>query len=161
MSRKLPIPPKEEIEAVYTTSISAVARHFKTSNAVVRNWMIHHGIERRSHAEACQITYGSVKPSREELVELYNIPMNITDIAKRCRATAATVRDWFKDYNIETRPLGEDIKRALTDHYSHIQFDKETVEAMYKKCGSRKLAAENLGISLSHMRQLLIRYDLI
>lgn len=71
MSRKLPIPPKEELEANYTTSISALARHYNTSNITVRNWMIHYGIERRSHAEACRVTYGSVKPSRGELVELY------------------------------------------------------------------------------------------
>ena len=55
MSKKIDMPPKEELLELYTKdgcTISSLAKHYSTSNPTIRNWLIIYEIERKSHKQA-------------------------------------------------------------------------------------------------------------
>lgn len=57
MSYKTPVPPREELYALYTrtgSTISSVAKHYGTSQPTVRKWLIAYDIPRKDHTTASQ-----------------------------------------------------------------------------------------------------------
>lgn len=88
LNRKLPIPPKEELEQYKETPIKEVAEKYNVSISSVRKWFISHGIHK---------TY--LKPSKEELESLKHFTQK--QIGEQLGIAQTYVSALFKKYNIE------------------------------------------------------------
>jgi transposase len=107
MSHQILPPLKEELETNYLSTgstISSLAKHYKTSQPTVRKWLIQYSIERKSHLQA-SIEANNRKrnnpPPRDELLELYK-KHSIDYLEKRYNVGQSTIYFWLSFYNIST-----------------------------------------------------------
>lgn len=156
MSRKLPIPTKQEIEEIYEAhggTISSVARHFNTSNPTVRNWLKQHGIEIKSHKTAIQEIKGSQVecPDVDKLREMLEAGDSLTKVRKHFGVTYDRFKRWEALYGLTVKPN----KFGMKDVPS-----KEFLESELKKNQTYQAMSESIGVSLPTMMKWLREYGL-
>jgi transcriptional regulator with XRE-family HTH domain len=88
LNRKLPIPPKEELELHKDKPVKEVADMYGVSVSSIRKWFISYNIPRPY-----------LKPSKEELESLKHLTQK--EIAKQFGIAQTYVSALFKKYNIE------------------------------------------------------------
>jgi transposase-like protein len=157
---KKQIPEKKELEELYLrqgSTISSVARHYKTTNPTVRAWLISYDIPRKSHKQASIEANNrhrvNMMPSREELEKLYS-ENNIKELEKYYRVGQQTIYEWLNDLDIEIKTLNDACKQGKQKQFKDIFFDKETLEAEYDRTKPINDLAEKLGVSRSHINKL-------
>ena len=138
MSRyNIKVPTKEEISEIYSkegSTISSLARFYKTSNPTVRSWLIMYNIERKSHKqasiEANNRHRSEIVPTKEELKSLYETN-SIKFIEKFYSVSQQTVYEWLNLYDIELKNLNDAVKISKQKTFEHIQFSKEYLLEQY------------------------------
>jgi hypothetical protein len=162
MSRKLDIPPKEDLENLYARegeTISSLAKYYSTSNPTVRSWLIKYGIERKSHTQASTEANNKhrqkIKPSKETLEKLYK-DSTIDSLERYFNVGQQTIYDWFKEYNIQLRQLSESCKLGKDKQFQNIRFSKEFLDREYDRSQSIEVLANKLNVSKSHIRHQLL-----
>lgn len=164
MSRKLSVPPREDLEEAYGRlgSISALAREYQTSNPTIRKWLKGYGIELKGHLETCRFVNSkkmNSPPSKITLEETY-ARNTLPEMQQIFGVGQTTIYKWLEDYEIPLRTLSQSCKRGKARQYADIQFDRETVLAAYKEAKNSNIAADVLGISYSHFGSLCKRYGI-
>jgi hypothetical protein len=165
MTRKLPIPAREDLIRVYQMhrSISKTAREFGTTNPTVRRWLINYGIDRYSHQEAFNFDLQSKKadiPLKEELEFLYS-NTSIKDIEKMFSVSQKTVYEWLAHHSIPILDFSEKLINSKQKSFTNRFFmSKETIEADYRNAGSIGVLASRYNCSVSTVRKLLYIHDI-
>lgn len=118
MSKKIPIPPKQELLEKYQISgatISSLAKDYETSQPTVRKWLQSYNIERKSHKEASteanRRNVWNVMPTKDILLDDLN-EMSIDEIEMKYKVGQSTIYEWIKFYNIDHGDLSTRIKSA-------------------------------------------------
>lgn len=158
MSRyNIKVPTKEEIYSKEGSTISSLARFYKTSNPTVRSWLIMYNIERKSHKqasiEANNRHRSEIVPTKEELKSLYETN-SIKFIEKFYSVSQQTVYEWLNLYDIELKNLNDAVKISKQKTFEHIQFSKEYLLEQYDREKPLSLLAEKLNVSHSHIKKL-------
>jgi len=161
-------PPLEELKALYQQegeTLSSVAQKYGVSHPTVRKWLKGYKIPIKSHLQASQEANkknARKKPSKELLERLYvKKGLSIKSIENILNTGQSKIYEWLDEYQIEKRSLSESCRIAKQKQYEDIQFDPETVWlALEEVSHNKKVAAQNLGISLSHLKSLIDRYGI-
>lgn len=159
MSQKINMPTYEELMMHYSNelcSLSKLAKIYHTSNPTVRKWLNHYNIKIKPHIKICKSINSAKKarkPARDVLEQLYK-NHTIDELEKIFATSQNTIYEWLDEYSIERKTLSESIKKSLRSKYEHIQYDKKTIADAYNEYRHYGLAAESLGISVSHFRKL-------
>lgn len=148
----------------FGTTISSLAREYGTSNPTIRNWLNVYDIPIKSHRRASGET-NSLKrnavPDKEELIERYDSIINLAELAASYGVGLQTLYQWMEHHGIQRRSLSESAKLSKTRLYADIQFDALTIKDVLDKYDQNKiLAAEELNISLSHIKTLIDKYEI-
>jgi len=112
---------KDELYDLYWNrglSACEIAKIYSVGGSTVYLWMRKYGIKRRSLSEASWLRYRKardisvegdfVRPSREELWSLYwDKGLSTLEIARIYGVCHATVCNWMKEYNIESKSLSD------------------------------------------------------
>jgi transposase len=165
MSKKITIPPKEEILELYSKegcTISSLSKHYSTSNPTVRSWLVKYGIERKTHKQASTEANNrhrkTVKPSVNTLIELYSDNSQF-ELAKLFEVTQSTVNEWLEEYNIKNTHSEMCIKGKNKQH-SEIRYTKKEVENAYDRTKPLLYTAKKLNISTSYLKTLFKKYNI-
>ena len=165
MSKKIDMPPKEELLGLYTKdgcTISSLAKHYSTSNPTIRNWLIKYEIERKSHKQASSEANNrhrkKIKPSMDILLELYDNNSQY-DLTKLFGVTQSTIREWLEEYGIKNTHSEMCIK-GKHRQYADIKYAKEEVEAAYDRTKPLLHTAKILNISTSYLKTLFKAYNI-
>lgn len=108
MSRKIPVPPKTELQSLYETvgsSMSSVARHYHTSKPTVKHWLEHYSIALKSHQQASQEANLRTRcniPPKEEFETLYRTS-SIKAMEEYYGVGQSTIYEWLFKHNISVR----------------------------------------------------------
>jgi transposase len=163
MTRKIPPPERKELNDLYEregATISSLARHYDTSNPVVRKWLIGYGIERKDHKQASTEANNrhrqKVKPSKERLEMLYT-DGTIDSLEQYFNVGQQTIYEWLNEYGIEIRTLSESTKLGKERQFHNIQFTREFLDKEYDRTKSIEVLADKLNISRTHMRGQLLK----
>lgn len=139
------------------STISSIARHYDTSQPTVRKWLIHYGIERKSHAQAsleANNRRSDNPPSRDELLADYKC--NSVDwIERKYGVGQSTVYSWLSMYDIKTGSrtiLTSSRQRELFDLISRVDPEGEWV------MNDRKLIYPQELDIVSHKHRTAIEY---
>lgn len=165
MSYKLKIPSKEELEEYYNSvkSISKTAKHYKTSNPTIRNWLSHHKIEKYTHKEAVQhdFKFKTVEiPSREDLLFMYN-NISISEIRKMYNIGQETFYDWLNLHDIERIDLGKKIQNIKQNNFNkRFSLTKEQIEKDYKEVGCMGSLSTKYNCSMTTIKKLFKLYQI-
>ena len=163
MSRKIPPPERKELNDLYAregSTISSLARHYGTSNPVVRKWLIDCDIKRKDHkqasTEANNRNRQKVKPSKERLEMLY-ADGTIDTLEQFFGVGQKTIYQWLNEYHIEIRTLSESTKLGKERQFHDIQFTREFLHKEYDRTKSIEVLAEKLNVSRTHIRGQLLK----
>jgi hypothetical protein len=166
MSRKLSVPSQKELEALYFQegcTISSLAAHYNTSQPTARSWLKKYNIPRKSHKQASTEANNrhqiKARPSKDRLEELYE-SNSIDSLELYFSVGQQTIYQWLEDYDIPIKTLAEACKHGKERQYEDIQFDKDFIDRQYVRGEPLRKLADNLGISVGHARQQLIRNDI-
>lgn len=166
MSKKIPVPPKEELIKLYTRegcTISSLAKHYSTTNPTVRSWLIQYNIERKTQRQASvesnNLHRKRSKPSKEILKKLYQ-DSTIDSLESYFKVGQQTIYEWLNEYDIEIRDLSESTKLGKQRQYKNIQFSYEELDAAYDRKQPINVLAEKLNISRSHARSQLLKNEI-
>jgi transposase len=166
MSHKKPVPSKETLIEVYNRnkSISKTARHFNTSNPLVRKWLTSYGIEKFSHKEAVLYDFEMKKkeiPSKEDLLFVYE-NVSISDIRKMYNIGQETFYAWLDYHSIDRKTISEkttNIKRKnFDDRFSFLS--KEKIEEDYSRLMCMGSLADLYSCSMTTIKKLFKLYDI-
>jgi transposase-like protein len=162
MSRKILVPPKQELIDIYAkegNTISSLARLYNTSNPTVRSWLVKYEIERKDQKQASTEANNRhkihSKPTKEALTKLYE-ESTIKSLSSYYNVSLATIYEWLLEYDIQTRTLSESTKKCKQIQYENIQFTKEYLVSQYDTKQSILVLAEKLGVSKTHIRKQLL-----
>jgi len=167
MTRKIPVPPKDELKNLYLSgnSISSLARHYSTSNPTVRSWLKEYDIDLKSHRQACS-EVNSIRrrniPSKEKLLELYKEGFSIKDLEKAFNVGQETIYLWLDYYGIERRTLSESCLLGKEKQFEyHRSIDVEQLEDLIQNLRlSRDEICDRLNISKSYLAILIEKFGL-
>lgn len=165
MSRKITPPSYDDLYEMYSksnVSISEVARRYNTSNPTVRKWLNEYGIERKSHRDICRTINSQRKATRPSFEVFKTAYENntIKDLEQIFHCGQETIYQWVDYYGMERKSLSEAVRTGKQKQYQDIQFSKEEIEQVYNRYHHYQLAADELGISVSHFRKLKAKYDI-
>ena len=165
MSKKIPIPPKQELLEKYQISgatISSLAKDYETSQPTVRKWLQSYNIERKSHKEASteanRRNMWNVMPSKDILSDDLN-EMSIDEIEMKYKVGQSTVYEWIKLYNIDHGDLSVRTKSAKKRRRARLCDHAQFIED-YEKYKNIKVAAEHSNVSYSFARSLIKEYGI-
>lgn len=163
MSRKIPVPEKQELIDLYSregATISSLSRHYKTTNPVVRKWLMNYGIERKSHKQASTEANNrhrkKIKPTKEHLEILYQ-DSTIDSLEEYFGVGQQTIYEWLEEYKIPIRTLTESTKLGKERQFHNIQFDGEFLDQEYDRSKSIEVLARKLNVSRTHIRGQLLK----
>lgn len=165
MSVKIPVPPKEELMEKYYkygTTISSLAREYNTTNPTVRKWLIKYNICRKDHKQASREANNMNRtslPSREELMNYYN-NNSILDTYSHFSIGQKKLYEWLEYYDIPIRSLSESCCLGKNKQHKDIQFQESEVREVYDKHKHIGISSQELGVSYSHMKNLMRRYNI-
>lgn len=165
MSKKLSIPPKEELMGLYLKegeTLSSLARHYNTSHPTIRKWLISYGIERKSQLEASKQANRrnrAVIPPKSELSELYK-NNSIKGLEQYYNTNQETIYNWLQEHNIKIRSLSESCYLGKKKQFAHLDFDKDFLIEQYDPMKPMGFLAEKLGVSYSFIKHLLKKYEI-
>jgi transposase-like protein len=166
MSQKITKPTKEELQSEYAkegTTISSLARLYKTSNPTVRSWLIEYEIDRKSHQQASKEANNRHKksafPSKEELEENYRTN-SILGMRNIYSVGQETIFEWLDFHNIERRTPSESAKIFKEIQWSDIKFSKEFLLSRHDRTKPIMFLAEELNVSYSHIKKLFKEYEI-
>lgn len=125
MSRKLPIPPKEELEDLYLGKLMSgpqLASHYNTSGPTIRKWLKEHGIPKRSHKEATNLHSKKLEadikiPSKEELLTVLK-DNPYTEVCRYFGVGRPRLNEWIDILGIEKEDFHTRLVRARERQYS-------------------------------------------
>jgi len=84
-----------------------LAKNFKVGKSTIHNWLRESGIQIRT-ANEVHLPAGIVKPSREQLKQLYvDKCLTAVDIAKQLGTSGGTVLNWLRKYGFHVRNPSE------------------------------------------------------
>lgn len=164
MSRKIPVPPKQELADRYNErgqTISTLAKLYNTSNPTIRKWLISYDIERKDHLSACKEAAARKEkdiPPLTEIVRAYN-EFSFFGFQKHFGIGQETAYKWLDHYGIR-QTFSERCSIGKSRQFEDIRFSKEEIQDAYDKNLIYQDAADYLGISVSHFRQLKDRYEI-
>ena len=163
MSRKIPPPEKTELLELYSregSTISSLARHYNTSNPVIRKWLVDYDIKRKDQKQASIEANNRhrqrVKPTKEQLERLYE-DSTIYSLEQYFNVGQQTIYEWLNEYDIEIRSLSESTKLAKERQYQNIQFSRELLDKEYDRSKSIEVLADKLNVSRTHIRGQLVK----
>lgn len=166
MSKKIPIPPKSELESIYAKegmTISSLANLYDTSNPTVRKWLIDYSIKRKSHKQASTEANSRhkkrIKPDKKQLEQLYS-ESTIESLSAYFSVSQATIYEWIEECSIEVRSLSESTKLGKQKQHQDIHFTKEFLDKEYDRTKSIITLAEKLNVSKTHIRNQLLSNDI-
>lgn len=165
MSKKIEFPDKQELAEYYAkpnVSISELARYYNTSNPTVRKWLKHYQIPLKKHSDICRILNRektAKKPPYTVLKQTYD-KHSIKQMETIFQCGQQTIYGWLDEYQIPRRNVSEGVRLGKEKQYADIQFSKQEIEKVYSKTKHLALAADELGISQSHLRTLKSKYGI-
>ena len=99
---------REKKYNAYGSTISSVAKYYKTSNPTVRKWLIEYNITRKNHTDASIQANNrhkiKMKPSKESLENLYE-DMSIKELESYFKVGQQTIYEWLEEYQITLKTL--------------------------------------------------------
>lgn len=162
----MPVPSKEELESVYSSlkSISKTSRHYKTSNPIVRKWLIYYGIERFSHKEACAYDTLSKKvdiPDKNDLMFLYE-NLSLIDIRNMYNVGQETLYTWLQEHKIGKIDHGQKVstikKKNFDKRFGNLT--KEKIEEDYSVVQCMGGLAAHYKCSMTTIKKLFKMYNI-
>ena len=166
MSVKISLPDKEDLENRYFKegcTISSLSREYGVTNPTLRSWLMHYGIERKSHKQASTEANNRhrkrTKPSKQDLEKIYE-NSSIDSLEEIFKVGQQTIYEWLNEYDIPLRTLQESTKKFKSEKYLDIQFSREVLDKEYDRTKSISELAEKLGVSRSHIRQQLVKNNI-
>jgi len=165
MTRKAPVPDKEELITAYQTqgeTISSLSKKYGVSNPTIRKWLKAYNIPLKSHQQACEETTTKKKsalPDKETFQKLYEMN-SIKGLEGIYHVGQSTIYQWIEEFGIEKKSLVTACKDAKQRQFDRIQFDKQYLETVYAENKNLGVVADKLNISYSHTRQLFRKYSI-
>ncbi len=148
MGKSLPIPPKEELEALAGESYELIARRYRISPTPVIKWFKHYGIQRKKYVPI------SRRPEVDTLKKLKG--HTLREIGEIYGVSAQTVGKWYRILSVRRENLNcfaVPSKNRL-EHLNHLTLDKisemcgvsrKTVSGWYKFRKINKLNPNHFG----------------
>jgi transposase len=161
----MPQPTKELLQNYYLIdklSISDISRLFGSHNPTIRKLLLKYEIPLRTHKETCQIVNSKKRnliPTQEQLTSLYKIH-TFKELQNIFGVGQDTLYLWFAKYGISTRSLSDSCSLGKQKQHLDKQIEKDIIVDLYNEVKNLPVLADRLGISYSHLKTLLIRYDL-
>ena len=107
-SRRLPIPPKEDLENIKEKTLVEIADIYKTDPTTVSRWFKKYQIERES-LQGRHLKVEKDIPSKDELLKLNDLTYR--QIAELYEVNHMEVCGWFKAHKISRKPWLSKIKK--------------------------------------------------
>lgn len=163
--KKIVAPPKEELEAKYLqygATISQIAREYRISNPVLRNWLKSYQIPLKDHKEA-SIQANNRKrnspPSKEILEKLYQ-NNSIKQLETIFSVGQDTIYSWLDLYHIDRKSLSDACKVSKENAWNNMIPDKYVFIEAYKELKCVKALEEKFGLSSNSIRKLFKDYHI-
>lgn len=166
MTLKIEPPSKDELEKKYNaygSTISSVAKYYKTSNPTVRKWLIEYNITRKNHTDASIQANNrhkiKMKPSKESLENLYE-DMSIKELESYFKVGQQTIYEWLEEYQITLKTLSHACLVGKQKSWNRLIPSKEDIVEQYKLLGNIKSLCDVYDLSHSSIRKILNDYGI-
>lgn len=165
MRKALVIPPKEELKAKYSqygSTISQLAREYKTTQPTMRNWLKKYDIERKDHTQASTEANNRKRlnpPAKEVLERLYS-NNSLEQLESIFNVGQQTIYLWLDQYNIKRKTLSEACKDGKGRRWESIIPSKDDFTSAYKELKCMKGLQSKFELSISSIRKLFKQYEL-
>ncbi len=165
MTKALVIPPKEELEAKYSqygSTISQLAREYKTSQPTMRNWLKKYDIKRKDHIQASTEANNRKRlnpPAKEILERLYS-NNSLEQLESIFNVGQQTIYLWLDQYDIKRKTLSEACKAGKGRKWESIIPNKDDFTSAYKELKCMKGLQSKFELSISSIRKLFKQYEL-
>jgi len=165
LTKALVIPPKEELEAKYSqygSTISQLAREYKTSQPTMRNWLKKYDIKRKDHIQASTEANNRKRlnpPAKEILERLYS-NNSLEQLESIFNVGQQTIYLWLDQYDIKRKTLSEACKAGKGRKWESIIPNKDDFTSAYKELKCMKGLQSKFELSISSIRKLFKQYEL-
>jgi transposase len=166
LTLKIEPPSRDELERnynAYGSTISSIARYYKTSNPTVRKWLIDYGITRKNHKEASIEANNrhkiKIKPTKELLENLYE-NMSIDELELYFKVGQQTIYEWLEEYQITLKTLSHACSVGKQKSWNRSVPPKEDITEQYKILGGIKSLCDVYDLSPSSIRKILKGYNI-
>lgn len=166
MRKALVITPlKEELEAKYSqygSTISQLAREYKTSNPTVRVWLKKYDIKTKDHIQASTEANNRkrLNPPIKELLERLYSNNSIDQLETIFNVGQQTIYLWLDKYDIKRKTLSEACKDGKGRRWESIIPNKDDFTSAYKELKCIKGLQSKFELSIASIRKLFKQYEL-
>jgi transposase len=165
MSKRVPVPSKEELENEYHqygVSISSLARKYNTTNPTVRVWLQSYNIARKDHKQASTEANNRKRIQIPDKFQLENLYKNksIKQLELIFGVGQETIYTWLEYHNIEIKTLSEACKDGKERIWNDLIPTKKELESAYKEVKSVAGLQEQFNLSINTLRKALKQYNI-
>ena len=152
-------PLKEDLEKLYIIqklSVKKISLKFEVTTNTVKKWIDSYKLEYRGFGPR-KIPKNFIRPSKEELFELYNNQkLTLREIGEKYLVTKTTIKRWFNEYELKVRT---NPSKARLAKKNIILPTKEQLIKDYEFF-SLELIAKKYNVSIEPILNLLSKYNI-